>query len=494
MIHDVVIVGSGPAGDPAAIYAARAQLNPVILAGSVTAGGALMNTTEVENYPGFVTGIMGPELMTQMQEQAERFGADVRYEDVTALELTGEVKRITTDDAVSTGSEYRHLGIDGEERLSGHGVSYCATCDGFFFKDQDIVVVGGGDSAMEEATFLTRFARSVTVVHRRDELRASAVMAKRAQEDPKISFAWNSRVVELHGEDSLTAVTLEDTVTGDRRRLEATGLFVAIGQVPRSELVADVLELDEAHAVHFVARVRPRACLLLNVMRDQLDRFGEIDYTASLLHSIAKATSDVVVLNGHSTGGLQAVIWAADHPGTVDALVLNSPWLDLRGSALVRSYGSAFVDLLSRRDPERVIGEPGSSDEDNYVAALHRRWRGEWDWDLALKPAPSFPVRAGFLAGIRRLQREVHHGLGIRVPILVCCSTASGGVKASLEEAQRSDVVLDVEQIIDRSQYLGDDVTVRQIPEGVHDLALSGPLARAEYLQAVMRWLDNRLH
>ena len=254
MIHDVVIVGSGPAGYTAAIYAARAQLNPVILAGSVTAGGALMNTTEVENYPGFVTGIMGPELMTQMQEQAERFGTDIRYEDVTALELEGDVKRITTSDGVyeartviiSTGSEYRHLGIDGEERLSGHGVSYCATCDGFFFKDQDIVVVGGGDSAMEEATFLTRFARSVTVVHRRDELRASAVMAKRAQEDPKISFAWNSRVVELHGEDSLTAVTLEDTVTGDRRRLEATGLFVAIGQVPRSELVADVLELDVA--------------------------------------------------------------------------------------------------------------------------------------------------------------------------------------------------------------------------------------------------------
>ena len=254
MIHDVVIVGSGPAGYTAAIYAARAQLNPVILAGSVTAGGALMNTTEVENYPGFVTGIMGPELMTQMQEQAERFGADIRYEDVTALELEGDVKRITTSDGVyeartviiSTGSEYRHLGIDGEERLSGHGVSYCATCDGFFFKDQDIVVVGGGDSAMEEATFLTRFARSVTVVHRRDELRASAVMAKRAQEDPKISFAWNSRVVELHGEDSLTGVTLEDTVTGERRQIEATGLFVAIGQVPRSELVADVLELDEA--------------------------------------------------------------------------------------------------------------------------------------------------------------------------------------------------------------------------------------------------------
>ena len=254
MIHDVVIVGSGPAGYTAAIYAARAQLNPVILAGSVTAGGALMNTTEVENYPGFIEGIMGPELMNQMQEQAEHFGAEIRYEDVTALELEGDVKRITTSDDVyeartviiSTGSEYRHLGIDGEERLSGHGVSYCATCDGFFFKDQDIIVVGGGDSAMEEATFLTRFARSVTVVHRRDELRASAVMAKRAQQDPKISFAWNSRVVELHGEDSLTGVTLEDTVTGDRRQIEATGLFVAIGQVPRSELVADVLELDEA--------------------------------------------------------------------------------------------------------------------------------------------------------------------------------------------------------------------------------------------------------
>ena len=254
MIHDVVIVGSGPAGYTAAIYAARAQLNPVILAGSVTAGGALMNTTEVENYPGFIEGIMGPELMNQMQEQAERFGAEIRYEDVTALELDGDVKRVTTSDGayeartviISTGSEYRHLGVDGEERLSGHGVSYCATCDGFFFKDQDIVVVGGGDSAMEEATFLTRFARSVTVVHRRDELRASAVMAKRAQEDPKISFAWNSRVVELHGEDSLTGITLEDTVTGERRRIEATGLFVAIGQVPRSELVAEALELDEA--------------------------------------------------------------------------------------------------------------------------------------------------------------------------------------------------------------------------------------------------------
>ena len=252
MIHDVVIVGSGPAGYTAATYAARAQLKPVVLAGSVTAGGALMNTTEVENYPGFVEGIMGPELMTQMQEQAERFGADVRFEDVTELELEGDVKRITTDDEVyeartviiSTGSEYRHLGLDGEDRLSGHGVSYCATCDGFFFKDQPIVVVGGGDSAMEEATFLSRFGSSVTIVHRRDELRASAVMAKRAQDDPKIDFAWNSKVVAINGADAVESVTLEDTVTGERRDLPASGLFVAIGQVPRSELVKDVLELD----------------------------------------------------------------------------------------------------------------------------------------------------------------------------------------------------------------------------------------------------------
>ena len=254
MIHDVVIVGSGPAGYTAAIYAARAQLSPILLAGSVTAGGALMNTTEVENYPGFVEGVMGPDLMTRMQEQAERLGTDIRYEDVTSLDLDGEIKRITTDDAVyeartviiSTGSEHRRLGLDGEERLSGHGVSYCATCDGFFFKDQPIVVVGGGDSAMEEALFLSRFGSSVTVVHRRDELRASAVMAKRAHDDPKIDFAWNSRVVALNGQEALTSATLEDVNTGERRDIPAAGLFVAIGQIPRSELVADALELDDA--------------------------------------------------------------------------------------------------------------------------------------------------------------------------------------------------------------------------------------------------------
>ena len=254
MVHDVVIVGSGPAGYTAAIYAARAQLKPVLVAGAVTAGGALMNTTEVENFPGFPEGIQGPDLMNNMMEQAEKFGTDIRYEDVVKLELAGEVKRVHLEDEVleartvifSTGSAYRKLGLEEEDKYSGHGVSYCATCDGFFFRDQDIIVVGGGDSAMEEANFLTTFAKSVTVVHRRDELRASAAMAKRALENPKINFAWNSRVSALHGEGALESVTLTDTVTGQTRELAATGLFVAIGSTPRSELVRDQLELDAA--------------------------------------------------------------------------------------------------------------------------------------------------------------------------------------------------------------------------------------------------------
>ncbi|WP_067779712.1 thioredoxin-disulfide reductase [Actinomyces vulturis] len=254
MVHDVVIVGSGPAGYTAAIYAARAQLKPIVLAGSVTAGGALMNTTEVENFPGFPEGLMGPDLMARMQEQAERFGTDVRFEDVIKLELDGDIKRVTTDDNVyeaktvilSTGSEYRKLGLKDEDRLSGHGVSYCATCDGFFFRDQDIIVVGGGDSAMEEATFLTTFARSVTIVHRRDEFRASPFMVKKAENNPKIRFEFNAVVKELRGEDSLTGVVLEDTVTGEERVLDATGMFVAIGQIPRTELVKDQIALEDS--------------------------------------------------------------------------------------------------------------------------------------------------------------------------------------------------------------------------------------------------------
>ncbi|HYI58024.1 MAG TPA: thioredoxin-disulfide reductase [Microlunatus sp.] len=252
-VRDVIIVGSGPAGYTAAVYAARADLKPLVFEGSITAGGALMNTTEVENFPGFRDGIMGPELMENMRAQAERFGAELVTEDITEMDLTGPIKTVT--DAygnsfaartviLATGSAYRKLGIADEDRLSGHGVSWCATCDGFFFRDKDIAVVGGGDSAMEEATFLSRFARSVTIIHRRDHLRASKIMASRAENDPKISFAWNSEVVALHGEKSLTSVTLRDTVTGEERELAVQGLFIAIGHDPRSELIRHQVATD----------------------------------------------------------------------------------------------------------------------------------------------------------------------------------------------------------------------------------------------------------
>jgi len=254
-IRNVVIVGSGPSGYTAAIYAARAGLNPLVIAGSVTAGGALMNTTEVENFPGFVEGVQGPELMTTLQAQAEKFGAEVVFDDVTALDLSGDIKTVTTGEGkthsarsviLAMGSAYREIGIDDEKRLSGKGVSWCATCDGFFFRGQDVVVVGGGDSAMEEATFLTRFANKVTIVHRRDELRASKVMADRATADPKIEFAWNSAVVGLDGADKLSGVRLRNLVTGEESVLPATGLFVAIGHDPRNELVKGVVDLDAA--------------------------------------------------------------------------------------------------------------------------------------------------------------------------------------------------------------------------------------------------------
>jgi len=252
-LHEVVIVGSGPAGYTAAIYAARAGLAPVVITGSITAGGALINTTDVENFPGFPEGIMGPDLMENMRSQAARFGATLVADDVVEMTLDGEIKVFVDGSGrtyrsrtaiLAMGSAYRELGIDNEKRLSGHGVSWCATCDGFFFRDQDIVVVGGGDSAMEEATFLSRFARSVTIVHRRDELRASRIMAQRAIDDPKISFAWNSAVSAIHGDAKVTGVTLTDTVTGEERTLDATGVFVAIGHDPRSELVADQVRLD----------------------------------------------------------------------------------------------------------------------------------------------------------------------------------------------------------------------------------------------------------
>ena len=253
-VRDVIIIGSGPSGYTAAIYAARANLEPLVFEGSVTAGGALMTTTDVENFPGFPDGIMGPELMEKLRAQAARFGAELVADDVTAVQLDGDIKTVSLADGnthqartviLAMGSGYRKLDIDGEDRLSGHGVSWCATCDGFFFREQEIVVVGGGDSAIEEATFLTRFASKVTLVHRRDELRASKIMQDRAFANDKIEFAWNSEVAEIIGDDRLEGVVLRDTRTGETHRLDATGLFIAIGHDPRSELVKGQVELDD---------------------------------------------------------------------------------------------------------------------------------------------------------------------------------------------------------------------------------------------------------
>lgn len=252
-IRDVIIVGSGPAGYTAAVYAARAELKPLVFEGSITAGGALINTTEVENFPGFPDGVMGPQLMSQMRDQAEKFGAELVPDDVVAMDLTGDIKSVTDTEGtqhraktviLAMGSAYRKLGLPDEDRLSGHGVSWCATCDGFFFRDKDIAVVGGGDSAMEEATFLTRFGKSVTIVHRRDELRASKIMADRALADPKINFAWNSEVAAINGDDAVRSITLRDTVTGAERELEISGLFIAVGHDPRSELVTGQVDVD----------------------------------------------------------------------------------------------------------------------------------------------------------------------------------------------------------------------------------------------------------
>jgi thioredoxin reductase (NADPH) len=251
-IHDVIVIGSGPAGYTAALYAARAQLKPIVFEGSVTAGGALMNTTDVENFPGFPGGIQGPDLMDAMRKQAERFGAELRAEDVTEVDLTADPKRVIVEGEtylaraviIATGSRYRELDVPGEKKLSGHGVSWCATCDGFFFREQEIAVVGGGDSAMEEALFLTRFAKAVTVIHRRDELRASKIMQERAFANPKIKFQWNSEVSEILGDTKITGLRLRDTVTGAGSELPVCGVFVAIGHDPRSELFTGQLATD----------------------------------------------------------------------------------------------------------------------------------------------------------------------------------------------------------------------------------------------------------
>lgn len=253
MIRDLVIVGSGPAGYTAAIYAARAQLNPVLYEGSVTAGGALMTTTEVENFPGFVDGVMGPELMESMRKQAARFGTELITDDVVEMDLTGEIKTVKDGSGnvvqaraviLATGSAYRHIGLANEDRLSGRGVSWCATCDGFFFRDQTIAVVGGGDSAVEEATFLTKFASKVVLIHRRDSLRASKIMAERALNNPKIEMLWNTEVIDILGENKVEALALKNTVTGELSQRDFTGLFVAIGHIPRSELIVGQIDCD----------------------------------------------------------------------------------------------------------------------------------------------------------------------------------------------------------------------------------------------------------
>lgn len=251
-VRDVIIIGSGPSGYTAALYAARAKLSPLVFEGSVTAGGALMNTTDVENFPGFPDGILGPDLMDSIRKQAERFGAELIADDVIEADLAADPKIVKTVDGefaaraviIASGSSYRELGVPGEKKLSGHGVSWCATCDGFFFREQDIAVIGGGDSAMEEATFLSRFARTVTIVHRRDGLRASKIMQDRALSDPKIKFAWNSEVLEMVGDDRLTGLRLKDVESGEEKVLAVTGVFIAIGHDPRSELFRGQLATD----------------------------------------------------------------------------------------------------------------------------------------------------------------------------------------------------------------------------------------------------------
>ena len=251
-VRDVIIIGSGPAGYTAAVYAARAKLNPLVFEGSVTAGGALMQTTEVENFPGFPDAIMGPELMDAMRKQAERFGAELVPDDVVAVDLTATPKVVRTETEtylakaviIASGSRYKELNVPGEKQLSGHGVSWCATCDGFFFREQDIAVIGGGDSALEEALFLTRFAKSVTLVHRRDALRASKIMQDRAMANPKIKFLWNNQVVEMIGEGKLTGLRVKNVRTGEEQVLPVGGVFVAIGHSPRSELYAGQLATD----------------------------------------------------------------------------------------------------------------------------------------------------------------------------------------------------------------------------------------------------------
>jgi len=308
-VRDVIIVGSGPAGYTAAVYTARANMKPLLIAGSVTAGGELMNTTDVENYPGFPDGIMGPDLMENFEKQAARFGTDIQFEDVTDLDLDGDIKTVTIGTGetfqsraiiLSTGSAYRELGLENEKRLSGHGVSWCATCDGFFFKDQDIAVIGGGDSAMEEALFLTKFAKSVTVVHRRDTLKASKIMADRALAHEKINFVWNTTVTDVLGEEKVTGLKLKNLVDGSESELAVTGVFVAIGNDPRIELVKGKLDLTPEGTIAVEGRTSKTSIKGVFAAGDVVDPTYRQAITASGSGCVAALDVEHYLANLHS--------------------------------------------------------------------------------------------------------------------------------------------------------------------------------------------------
>ena len=323
-IHDVIIVGSGPAGYTAAVYSARAQLTPLVFEGSQF-GGALMTTTEVENYPGFRDGITGPELMDQMREQALRFGADLRMEDVDAVDLSGPIKKVTVGDEthharaviLAMGAAARHLGVPGEDELLGMGVSTCATCDGFFFRDQDIAVVGGGDSAMEEATFLTRFARSVTLIHRREEFRASKIMLERAEQNEKITFMTNTAVTSVHGDPKVTGISLRNTVTGEESELAVTGVFVAIGHDPRSNLVRGQVDVDDEGYVQTVGRTTYTSVDGVFAAGDLVD------------HTYRQA---ITAAGSGCAAAIDAERWLADHAGPGERTSTTTDDNDLIGA------------------------------------------------------------------------------------------------------------------------------------------------------------------
>ncbi|KQO95745.1 thioredoxin-disulfide reductase [Leifsonia sp. Leaf264] len=323
-MRQLIIIGSGPAGFTAAIYAARAQLQPLLIASSVQVGGELMNTTEVENFPGFPAGIQGPELMMQMQEQAEKFGTEVVYDDVVNLELDGDIKKVTLGSGetleaqaviFATGSAYRKLGLEDEERLSGRGVSWCATCDGFFFKEKVIAVVGGGDSAMEEATFLTRFGSKVIVIHRKDELRASKIMQERAFNDPKIEFIWNSEVVGITGTDAATGLVLRDTVTGEQSEIEIGGLFIAIGNDPRTHLVHGQLELTAEGTIAVDGRSSKTSLTGVFAAGDVIDPTYRQAITAAGSGTVAALDAE------HFLASIPEILPSGVVPADADALV-----------------------------------------------------------------------------------------------------------------------------------------------------------------------------